>query len=125
MVWQHIGWDNVGQMTPDLLRRLVRTHPNLYLALRVEDRLRVVGGDDIMPNRIVDAAGRAKPEWLSLFKDFPDRFIIGSDEFVGPAGTRSSFPASLVKTWAMVKSLPPDLAEKIGRSNAARVYRLD
>jgi hypothetical protein len=125
VVWQHIGWDNIGQMTPDLMRRLVRTHPNLYLAFRVEERLRVVGGDDRMPNRLVDPAGRIRPEWLSLIQEYSDRFMVGSDEFVCPVGIRSRYPESMSKTWAMVQTLPPDLAEKVGHTNAAQVYRLD
>ena len=29
IVWQHVGWDNVGQMNISLLRKMLTAHPNL------------------------------------------------------------------------------------------------
>jgi hypothetical protein len=126
IVWQHIGWDNIGYMTVELLRSLLEAHPNLYLSLRVEQRTVTVGSQNQpMPNRIVDEAGRIKAEWLALIADFPDRFLVGSDEFIGSAGGLTNRPsASFRQTWAMIAQLPPDLARKVGRENALRVYGL-
>jgi len=31
--------------------------------------------------------GKLKPEWLKLYQDFPDRFIIGSDQHFDPPAT--------------------------------------
>ena len=81
IVWQHIGWDNTGDMTSELLNRLLSTHSNLYIALRVENRTQQVGNGPSMPNRLIDEKGRLNPEWLTLIKKFPDRMTIGSDEF--------------------------------------------
>ncbi len=125
IVWQHIGWDNTGHMTVDLLRRLLETHPNLYLALRVEEREVMVGGDGPMPNRIVDEGWKIRPEWVELISDFPDRFMIGGDEFVGIPGQTPRRPQSFAETWPILNQLPPDLARKVGYDNAARVYNLD
>ena len=124
IVWQHVGWDNVGQMKPLLLDRLLRKHPNLYMALRVERRVNRVGGGGPMPNRIVDESGRIHPEWLKLITDHQDRLMIGSDEFISPSGKEPRMAASFADTWAMVSRLPPDITTKIGRENAIRVYRL-
>jgi len=121
IVWQHIGWDNVGFMTTKLLSRLLAEHPNLYLAIRVEERGRQVGGGGPMPNRIVDADWRVRPEWLKLMETFPGRFMVGGDEFVGSA---RKMPQSFEETWSLLKQLPPALARTVGRDNAARVYRL-
>ncbi|MFQ5615663.1 MAG: amidohydrolase family protein [Anaerolineales bacterium] len=125
IVWQHIGWDNTGHMTVDLLRQLLTTHPNLYLSLRVEERVFVVGGSDPMPNRIVDESWQLRPEWLELISDFPDRFMIGGDEFVGIPGRTPNRPQSFEETWAILDQLPPDLARQVGHDNAARIYNLD
>ncbi|MFH0825384.1 MAG: hypothetical protein V2B18_21745, partial [Pseudomonadota bacterium] len=54
IVWQHIGWDNTGQMTIELLCRMLDAHPNLYLGFKVEDRTTQVGSAAPMPNRMVD-----------------------------------------------------------------------
>lgn len=126
IVWQHIGWDNSGQMTVALLRELLGNHPNLYLSLRVEKREDQVGSKGaLMPNRIVDESGDIKEEWLALIREFPDRFMIGADEFVGSKGGLTTEPiASFQQTWSMFDRMPADLKVKIGRENAARVYRL-
>ena len=124
IVWQHIGWDNTGYMTVDLLRRLLRKHPNLYLSLRVEARERTRGGEP-MPNRVVDEKGKLRLEWLKLISDFPDRFMIGGDEFVGIPGRTPRRPQSFEETWRILDQLPPEIAGKVGHDNAARVYRLD
>jgi len=124
IVWQHIGWDNTGGMDPGLLDRLLRDHPNLYLALRVEKRINQVGGGGPMPNRIVDGAGRFKSDWLSLIKAHPDRFVIGADEFVGPFGS-PSMAASFQGTWSLIDQLPAALAARVGGANARRIYNLN
>lgn len=124
IVWQHIGWDNTGQMTPELLGRLLAAHANLYLALRVPARVAGIDGRPI-PNRLVDAEYKLKADWLRLFQAFPDRFVIGSDEFVGPSGEKPRIAASFDTSWALLDQLPEALAEKIGGENARRIYRLD
>ncbi len=124
IVWQHIGWDNVGEMTPALMRRLLAAHPNLYLSIRVEARLRNHAGEP-MPNRVVGSDWKPAPEWVALFEDFPDRFMAGGDEFVMAPGSPKRFPESFKETWAAVSALPGDLARRIGRDNAARVYGLE
>lgn len=124
IVWQHLGWDNVGCMTPELVAQLLTEHPNLYIAIRVEERLVQVGGDEPMPNRLVDAHWRIRPEWLTLMKAFPNRVMIGGDEFVsGSAGGRR-MPQSFEEMWSLLDQLPMELARNVGRDNAARVYPL-
>jgi hypothetical protein len=125
IVWQHIGWDNTGYMTVDLIRELLETHSNLYLALRVEEREFMVGGGGPMPNRIVDENWQVRPEWLDLIRNYPDRFMIGGDEFVGIPRHTPRRPQSFEETWAILNQFPPDLARKVGYENAARVYNLD
>ncbi|MFQ5420559.1 MAG: hypothetical protein ACE5EY_09370, partial [Anaerolineae bacterium] len=124
IVWQHVGWDNIGYMTPVLVQALLEKHSNLYIALRVEARPFVVGGSDPMSNRLVDSNGQLKAEWLAVITAFPDRFMIGGDEFVGIPGLTPDKPASFAETWAILNQLPPDLAAKVGGENAARIYRL-
>jgi len=125
LVWQHIGWDNTGYMTVELVRRLLEAHPNLYLALRVEERVLMAGGGGPMPNRLVDENWQVRSEWLNLISDYPDRFMIGGDEFVGISGHTPRRPQSFEETWAILDQFPPDLARKVGYENAARVYNMD
>jgi hypothetical protein len=109
-------------MTVELVGQLLESHPNLFLALRVEERLRTMGGSP-MPNRIVDSEWKIRAEWRALFERFPDRFVIGTDEFFGPVGGRIA-PQSFEETWRILDQLPPELATKIGRVNAQKLYGL-
>ena len=126
IVWQHIGWDNTGDMTPELLDRLLSSHPNLYIALRVENRTQQVGNGPRMPNRLVDEKGKLKPEWLVLIDKFADRVTIGSDEFFFLVESKGSNRPnqSFERTWSLLDQFTPELAQKIGRDNARRIYGL-
>lgn len=67
-----------------------------------------------------------RPEWVQLLRDFPDRFMVGADEFIGiPERTTPKGPPSFEDTWRIIQQLPDDVREQVGRLNAARVYRLE
>ena len=82
IVWAHAGSDMLGFWTPELTRWLLAKHANLHMSLRVDF-------GRAPQNHPVDSSGRLKTEWLELFTDFPDRFVIGGDQFIfapGPGG---------------------------------------
>jgi len=124
IIWQHIGWDNTGYMTIELLKGLLEKHPNLYLSLRVEELMENIRRRPT-PNRIVDERWKIKPEWIRFFEEYPDRFMIGADEFIGVPGHPRRSPQSLEETWGIIKQLPEGLAQKIGHDNAAGIFHLD
>ena len=72
----------------------------------------------------MDENGAVRPEWLGLMNEFPDRFMIGADDFIGASGARRGGPPSFAGTWAVIEQLPEGLREKVGRENAAKVYSL-
>lgn len=123
IVWAHAGSDMLGYWTPELSRRLLGKHPNLYMSLRAD-----LGRAP--QNHPIDRAGTLKPEWRQLFSDFPDRFVIGGDQFIfspGPGGMpgfAQRAPVVRKNTRALLEQLPPELAQKIGMENAIRLYRL-
>jgi predicted TIM-barrel fold metal-dependent hydrolase len=112
LIWAHAGSDNVGYRTPDLNRRLLQAHPNLYMEIKF---------DPGFPGKdppIVD--GKLKPEWLKLYSDFPDRFIIGSDQHFDPL---ASVPLARAQQNALLLGqLPDGLRKKIATENALRIY---
>ena len=116
IVWAHAGWDNTGYRTPELCRRLLRAHPNLYMEIKVDPG--AVGKNSPLAN---GGSGPIKPAWLRLFQDFPDRFVIGSDQHypLPPKGPQRWQSAVL-----LLNQLSPDLQRKIGMENAIRIYRL-
>ncbi|RIK09300.1 MAG: hypothetical protein DCC49_06800 [Acidobacteria bacterium] len=126
IVWQHGGWDNTGYRTPELTRELLGAHPNLYVALRVEKRQTQVGTQDSpMPNRIVTSDNKIDPAWLSVFEAYPDRFVVGADDFITPSGQLEGASVSYSETWTAINKLPADLRSKIGAENSRKIYKLN
>jgi hypothetical protein len=125
IVWAHAGSDNLGQWTPELSHRMLATHPNLFMSLRLAPA-------HAPQNHPLTITGELKPGWRQLLTDFPDRFVIGGDQFfVGDAGMMG--PAALFATRAapirqrtnvFLSLLPEQLARNIAQANAARIYKL-
>ncbi len=122
IIWVHLGWDNTGQRTVAMTRKLMSENPNLYMSIRIASgmRKRKVSA----PTFPLDENGNLKPQWLALFQEFPDRFIIGSDEIIKPTDDHPS-AGSIRSTVGLLEQLPPDLRSKIGFENARRLYRLN
>jgi len=118
IVWAHAGWCNTGERTPELCDRLLSKHPNLYMSLRIVP--------NNIPGRPIDANGRIKPAWRELILKYPDRFLIGGDEFHMPHKKGKAHPSagSTRETVNFLAQLPPDIAEKIGHENAIELYHL-
>jgi hypothetical protein len=75
--------------------------------------------------------GELKPGWRQLLTDFPDRFVIGGDQFfvdaglMGPAALFATRAAPIrQRTTVFLSLLPEPLAHSIGQANAARIYKL-
>jgi predicted TIM-barrel fold metal-dependent hydrolase len=111
IVWAHAGWDLTGERTVPLMRALLARHPNLYMSVKLDAR-------GPQKTSALDPAGAVRPGWLALLREFPDRFMVGSDQF------HDEPPGRLARARRFVDGLPPDIARRIARENALRVYRL-
>ena len=112
MIWAHAGSDNIGFRTPQLMRGMLQRNSNLYLEIKFDPGF--PGKDPPI------ADGKLKPEWLKLYTDFPDRFIIGSDQHFDPPAT---VPLARAQQNALLlDQLPPDVRRKIAMENAQRLY---
>ena len=111
VVWAHAGWDLTGERTVELMRSLLERHPNLYMSIKL---------DAHGPQRTSPLApdGSLRPEWVALIRAFPDRFMIGSDQFFDEGSER------LARVRQFVNALPPDIAPLVANANAKRIYRL-
>jgi predicted TIM-barrel fold metal-dependent hydrolase len=110
IIWAHAGTDGTGFRTPELMRRLLQAHPNLYMELKLD------GSAAAKNPPLVD--GKVSPDWLKLLQDFPDRFIIGSDQhYPAPPGQQRWQAPVLV-----LNQLPAELQSKIARENAMHIY---
>ena len=112
IIWAHAGSDNTGDRTVELCRRMLQAHTNLYMEIKTDPQ-------SPGKNYPLASDGKIKPDWLKLFEDFPDRFIIGSDQHYPP-------PKSPIQRWQTVvllfNQLPADVRRKIGTENVDHIY---
>ncbi len=118
IVWAHAGWDNTGHRTIALSRRLLETHSNLYMSIKI-------GEDSLQENRPLKPNGEIQPEWVDLIRSFPDRFVIGSDQFYVSPRSNMSFPSSSQGPRDILNQLPSDVAPKVAYENPVSIYRLN
>jgi predicted TIM-barrel fold metal-dependent hydrolase len=112
IIWAHLGSDFTGFRTVELDRRLLQAHPNLYMEIKA---------DPVAPglNYPLAADGKIKPEWLKLFTEFPDRFVIGSDQhYPEPKGEDKRWQEVIL----LFNQLSADVRKKIGTENIAAIY---
>jgi predicted TIM-barrel fold metal-dependent hydrolase len=112
IIWAHLGSDYTGARTIELTRRVLTAHPNLYMEIKT---------DPLNPgkNYPMDSNGKLKPEWLKLFSDYPDRFILGSDQhYPAPPPDPQRWQTDVL----LYNQLPADLQRKIGTDNVYRIY---
>ncbi len=111
IIWAHFGADATGYRTPDLARRLLKAHSNLYIEIKA---------DPLNPGKnypLLD--GKIKPNWLELYQDFPDRFIIGTDQHYPEPQTSEQRWQTVV---LLLNQLPENLRRKIGMENVLHIY---
>jgi predicted TIM-barrel fold metal-dependent hydrolase len=124
IVWAHAGSDPLGYFTPTLVRELIERHPNLALSIRPTSP---------RPGAMVHPTGEVNAEWIAVLRDFPDRFVLGSDtmivatHYTGPNTPRifaNRGEGQRRGIRRLLSVLPPDLARRIGYENAERIYKL-
>jgi len=127
IVWAHAASDNIGSWGPELSRSMLEKHPNLYMSIRMA----AGRGEGQARAHYSMSLDGVKPEWLKVFQDFPDRFVLGGDQFFSPGqsqGPKAEFGkhAQDIRHGAdrLLAALPKDLARKIGYENAERLYKL-
>jgi predicted TIM-barrel fold metal-dependent hydrolase len=118
IIWAHAGTDPLQTRTPQIQRELLGRHANLFMSLRP-------GPGGPHPTFALDPQGALKPEWLALLRDFPDRFVLGSDQFHPPFASARRTPAEGYDNLRrLIEQLPPALARTIAHENAERLYGL-
>ncbi len=121
IIWVHLGWDNTKKRTIALTRKLLTENANLYMSLRIASGMQE--RKVVKPTFPLGENGRLKQEWLALLQEFPDRFLIGSDEIIKSSNNHPS-AGSIRSTVGMLEQLPRELKHQIGHENAYRIYGL-
>ena len=125
IIWAHLGWDTTGYRTPELMRRLLEAHPNLFMEIKLDpldpEKNAPLAEVTLLSFGLASGvSGQIKPEWLRLLTDFQDRFVIGSDQHY-PQG---SGPQRWQAVVLLFNELPPAVRQKIGTENSIRIYHL-
>lgn len=118
IVWQHVGWDNTGHLTIQLLDSLLSNHNNLFIGLKCLQE-----GQNKEENRPLEN-DKLKTEWIDLIKKYPDRFMLGSDYFFVIPNRGKKMPDSSKESRMIVDQLPDGLRQKVAYINAMTIYNL-
>lgn len=111
--------DSTGGRKADVIRGLFERHANLYMSLNV------LPAFAMLQNLPLKGRGGIAPDWLQLVKDYPDRFLMGSDQFhIAPCAGCKTYD-SLTPTLRWLALLPPGIARAIALENPRRVFKLD
>ena len=120
ILWSHVGWCNTGRRTASFCATMLRKHPNLYMSFKISPM------DSRSECRPIEEGVGLKAEWLQVIKEFPDRFIIGTDQFyISPRSSQKRIgPPSAEPTNRFFSLLPPDLARTLGQENPQRIFNV-
>lgn len=119
IVWVQAGWDHTGYRTAELCRKLFKKHPNLYMTIKISPK------DSLHKNMPMYKDGTIKKDWLKLFEEFSDRFMIGTDQFyLPPQLHRHIGPNRVEVEYKFFSHLPYNLARKIGYKNPIQILNL-
>jgi len=104
MVWCHIG-DTRGvdvEGLSEITIRLLKAYPNLYYDISW-----------VVFEQIIAPEGKPDPEWLAIFEQFPNRFMVGTDKI----GGFSDYVQTIRKYDVLFDALSPETAKKLASEN--------
>lgn len=110
--------DATGGRTAETIGRLMDRHPNMLMSLNVLPRYPFV------QNLALKASGPIRPEWLTLIRRYPDRFLLGSDQFYRDLCPTCKMIHQLKPSLRWLQLLPPDISRKVAIDNPRRVFKL-
>lgn len=111
--------DATGFRTAKIIRGLLKRHSNLVMSLNVFPKF------IFAENSPLTVDGQISPEWLSLIQDYPDRFMLGSDQRYSPPCPTCKSPDRVGSSKRWLELLPKDIARKVALENPQRVFKLN
>ena len=101
ILWAHSGFE-----PPEQVAGMLRKHANLWcdLAFRTDHA----------------SGGKVDPDWRTLFLEFPDRFMVGTDSFTPERWHYVAEHARWSREW--LADLPREVAENIAWKNGERLF---
>jgi hypothetical protein len=115
IIWDHAG-DHTQNANPDLVRRLLSTHKNLYTSYKIRTEEKQQQGGIVTKD-----GGVLTEKWKNLITGYPDRFIVGTDVKLGIRPNEIRF-VDLHRS--LLSQLPPDVAQKVAQDNPKQIFNL-
>ena len=110
--------DATGDRTAEVIGGLMARHPNLLMSLNVLPQFA------FPQNLALRASGPIKPEWVRLIERYPDRFLLGSDQFYRDLCPSCKMIDTLTPSLRWLQLLPSDLSRRVALDNPRRVFKL-
>ena len=124
--WAHVGSDRLSFWTASFTRDMLGRHPNLYMSLRM------FASRSGLNHPLTDDG--ITEDWMATFRQFPDRFFIGGDQFFLSSALRRKDGPSVKfarlsqdtrdRVNRFLSYLPAEIARKFAFENAVRVYKI-
>ncbi len=102
VLWAHAGLSS----TVEAVRGVLDAHPNVVAELALRS--------DVMWGQVID------PAWREVLVRYPDRFMVGTDTWT--PSRWEDVAAGHERTRAWLAQLPADVAARIARGNAERLF---
>lgn len=114
IIWSHTAWSrtNYKSASVELMRQLLEKHPNLYSSIKIQT-----------DTAFMDENNKIKSEWLTLFKDYSERFMVGSD--IKPGVGKSDEFNLIIRHRDFLEQLPPEILKPIERDNAKKLFKIN
>lgn len=115
-----IIWSHTAMTNPENARRILKKYPNVMMNLKhIRDHSK---WRNLEP--VTNEEGRVYQDWMVLFEEMPERFMIGTDAKMGrekrfnPAG----YTKAVNHIRRMLGGLSPDAARKMAYENARAIF---
>jgi Tat protein secretion system quality control protein TatD with DNase activity len=130
-----IIWCHLGRTTPEVIKRMLDNHPNLYTdisdVLPRGDNARGVSLASLevfreytLKNSIIDEDGCLGEDWREVFKSYPDRIMIGCDAMSSKAYGKM-YSALMNELKNILSQLDPETAHMIAYQNSKEIFKID
>jgi Tat protein secretion system quality control protein TatD with DNase activity len=121
-VWAH----NCGRSKAEVIRSLLSRFQNLFCDLGGMTNV-TTGYGSGWPRKeeftaLIERDGELFPEMKSLYEEFPDRFMVGTDVAHAPA--MRFYEGRIQRFRKLLEQLSPETRAKIAEQNAIRIYKL-
>jgi hypothetical protein len=117
IIWAHVGVSRRVEIQglTKIAAELLDAHPNLWIDI---SRL-------VYDNYLLDgfptghSDGDSMEDWVALIEAHPDRFMVGTDK----VGHWKTYPAEVMKYYALLDELKPETARMVCRENVLGVVK--